>query len=55
MADERSRPRWGQPSPAAEGFDWPSLLAKDGDDPFEYYRHLLDQLGDFNPAAPRAT
>ena len=32
MADERSQPPWSQPSPIAKGFDWPSLLAKDGDD-----------------------
>ena len=27
MADERSQPPWSQPSPIAQGFDWPSLLA----------------------------
>jgi len=28
MADERSQPPWNQPSPIAQGFDWPSLLAQ---------------------------
>jgi len=32
MADERSKPPWNQPSPITKGFDWPSLLAKDGDE-----------------------
>ena len=26
MADERSQPPWNQPSPIAQGFDWPSLF-----------------------------
>lgn len=42
MADERSQPPWSQPSPIAKGFDWPWLLAKDGDELFDHYRHLLD-------------
>src|SRR5665647_1309600 len=45
MADERSQPPWSQHSPIAKGFDWPSLLAKDGDALFDHYRHLLDDLG----------
>jgi len=36
MADERSRARWSQPSPIAKGFDWPALLAKDGDELFDH-------------------
>jgi type I restriction enzyme M protein len=36
MADERSQPPWSQPSPIAKGFDWPSLLAKDGDELFDH-------------------
>lgn len=31
MADERSQLPRSQPSPIAPGFDWPSLLARDGD------------------------
>ncbi len=45
MADERSQPPWSQPSPIAKGYDWPSLLAKDGDDLFDHYRHTLERLG----------
>ena len=45
MADERSRPPWSQSSPIAKGFDWPSMLAKDGDDLFDHYRHTLEKLG----------
>ncbi len=36
MADERSQPPCNvggsQPSPILKGYDWPSLLAKDGDE-----------------------
>jgi len=45
MADERSQPPWSQPSPIAKGYDWPSLLAKDGDELFDHYRHTLEKLG----------
>ncbi len=45
MADERSQPPWSQPSPLPKAFDWPSLLARDGDELFDHYRHLLDELG----------
>ena len=45
MADERSQPPWNQPSPIAPGFDWPSLLARDGDALFDHYRHTLEKLG----------
>ena len=45
MADERSQPPWSQPSPITKAYDWPSLLAKDGDELFDHYRHLLDELG----------
>ncbi|WP_309682657.1 type I restriction-modification system subunit M N-terminal domain-containing protein [Polaromonas sp.] len=49
MADERSQPPFNvggsQPSPIAKGYDWPSLLAKDGDELFDHYRHTLEKLG----------
>jgi type I restriction enzyme M protein len=45
MADEQSRPPWNKPSPVPGGFDWPSLLAKDGDELEVHYRHLLETLG----------
>jgi type I restriction enzyme M protein len=45
MADERSRPPYSQPSPIAAAYAWPTLLAKDGDDLFDHYRHTLEELG----------
>ena len=45
MADEQSRPPYSKPSPVPAGFDWPSLLARDGDELEAHYRHLLDTLG----------
>ena len=45
MADERSRPPHNQASPITKGYDWPSLLAKDGDELFDHYHHTLDKLG----------
>ncbi len=53
MADERSSPPWTvpasgahrQPSPVPAGYDWRSLLAKDGDALFDHYRHVLEKLG----------
>ena len=54
MADERAKPPYlpargaqagNQPSTIPKKFDWQSLLKKDGDDLFDHYRHLLDELG----------
>ena len=45
MAHERTLPPWKQKSPIPEGFDWPSLLAKDGDALEAHYRHTLETLG----------
>ena len=45
MADERSKPPSNQKSPIPSGFDWQSLLKKDGDDLFDHYRHILEKLG----------
>ena len=56
MADEQSKPpfnppspdglrRAGKPSAVPEGYDWPSLLAKDGDELETHYRHILETLG----------
>jgi type I restriction enzyme M protein len=32
MADEQSRPPFNKPARIPKGFDWASLLAKDGDE-----------------------
>src|SRR5271165_970465 len=45
MAHERTLPPWNQPSAVPDGYDWPSLLQKDGDDLEVHYRHLLEELG----------
>ena len=52
MADEQSKPpylseekRRDAASTVPAGYDWPSLLAKDGDDLENHYRHVLDTLG----------
>jgi len=45
MADEQSRPPYEKSSPVPKGYDWPSLLAKDGDDLEIHYRHVLETLG----------
>lgn len=45
MADERSKPPYNQKSSIPSGYDWQSLLKKDGDDLFDHYRHVLEKLG----------
>ncbi len=45
MADEQTRPPYKKPSAVPKGYDWPSLLSKDGDDLETHYRHVLDTLG----------
>src|SRR3970040_2674104 len=54
MADERSKPPYlpargaqagHQKSPIPSGYDWQSLLKKDGDELFDHYRHILEKLG----------
>ncbi|MCA9651571.1 MAG: SAM-dependent DNA methyltransferase [Myxococcales bacterium] len=45
MADEYTKPPWKRPSPVPEGYDWPSLMAKDGDALEAHYRKTLEHLG----------
>ncbi|MDP2770240.1 MAG: class I SAM-dependent DNA methyltransferase [Giesbergeria sp.] len=45
MADERSQPPYNQPSIVPAEYAWASLLAKDGDELFDHYRHALEKLG----------
>ena len=45
MADEQTRPPYNRPRIVPVGLDWPSLLARDGDDLEVHYRHVLEQLG----------
>ncbi|MEJ7811502.1 MAG: class I SAM-dependent DNA methyltransferase [Gemmatimonadaceae bacterium] len=45
MAHERTQPPWSQPSVIPAGYDWPALLAKEGDALEAQYRHTLEALG----------
>ncbi len=45
MADEQTKPPFSRAAIVPEGFDWPSLLARDGDELEVHYRHLLEELG----------
>jgi type I restriction enzyme M protein len=45
MADEQSRPPFSRPAFIPEGLDWPSLLARDGDELEVHYRRVLTDLG----------
>ena len=45
MADEQTKPPFKQASIVPEGYDWPSLLKKEGDDLELQYRHTLETLG----------
>lgn len=45
MADERTKAPYNQKSPVLSGYDWPSLLKRDGDELFDHYRHTLEKLG----------
>jgi Type I restriction-modification system methyltransferase subunit len=45
MADEQTKPPFNKPSIIPKGYDWPSLLQKDGDALEAHYRHILETLG----------
>ena len=50
MAEEQSQPPFNKPSSVPKGYDWPSLLSKngvplDGDELETHYRHVLETLG----------
>jgi len=45
MADEQTKPPFSKPSAIPKGFDWQSLVAKDGVDLEVHYRAVLDKLG----------
>jgi type I restriction enzyme M protein len=44
MADEQTRPPFNRKALVPKGKDWPSLLAKDGDELEAHYRHILEDL-----------
>lgn len=45
MADEQTRAPWNAPSPVPAGYDWPSLIGRDGADLEQHYRAVLEHLG----------
>ncbi len=45
MAHERTQAPWQEPSIVPPGYDWPALLALDGDELEAQYRHTLEELG----------
>lgn len=45
MADERTKPPYNQPSIIPNGWDWQSLVVRDGDALETQYRHILEELG----------
>ena len=46
MADERTKTPYNQDSPPVpESAAWPSLVRRDGDELFDHYRHVLEDLG----------
>lgn len=45
MADEQTKPPFNKESTIPKGFDWPSLLQKDGAELETHYRNILETLG----------
>ncbi|HWU40840.1 MAG TPA: N-6 DNA methylase, partial [Candidatus Acidoferrum sp.] len=45
MAHEQTQPPWSRLSPVPEGYDWPSLMALEGDALEKHYRKILEDLG----------
>ena len=45
MAHEQTQAPWRRASAIPAGYDWPSLMARDGDDLEAHYRHSLEELG----------
>ena len=45
MADEQTQPPFNKPNTIPKGYDWQSLLKRDGDELEIHYRHLLETLG----------
>jgi type I restriction enzyme M protein len=45
MADEQTKPPFNKPPTIPKGYDWESLLLKDGDALEIHYRHILESLG----------
>jgi type I restriction enzyme M protein len=48
MADEQTKPPFDRAAFIPDGLDWPSLMARDGDELVVHYRHILEELGGGN-------
>ncbi|MHC9538575.1 MAG: N-6 DNA methylase [Vulcanimicrobiota bacterium] len=44
MADEQTKPPFNRPSTIPKGYDWQSLMTKDGDELEIHYRHIMETL-----------
>jgi type I restriction enzyme M protein len=44
MADEQTRPPYNRKPIVPKGYDWPSLMAREGDALLDHYRHILVHL-----------
>ncbi len=53
FAHEQTQPPWNQESPVPEGYDWSTLVGKDGVELETQYRRILEQLGKM-PAIQKA-
>ena len=45
MADEQTKPPLNRESGIPDGYDWASLIKRDGDELEVHYRHILEELG----------
>ena len=45
LAHEQTQPPWNQDSPVPEGYDWSTLVGKDGVELESQYRRVLEYLG----------
>ncbi|MGI8775572.1 MAG: type I restriction-modification system subunit M [Actinomycetota bacterium] len=45
MADEQTKPPLNRVSDIPDGYDWASLVKRDGDELEVHYRHVLEELG----------
>jgi type I restriction enzyme M protein len=45
MSDEQTKAPFNRAPIVPEGYDWPSLMKRDGDELEVHYRHLLEELG----------
>jgi type I restriction enzyme M protein len=52
-AHEQTQAPWNRPAIVPEGLDWPSLLARDGEELELHYRHILQELGKAHVSAAR--